>query len=405
MRPLVAFERPASGGPTAQRRARVCILGCTGSIGVSGLEVVRRYPEHLETTVLAAGGNVELLVRQIAEFKPAYAAVKDAESLERLRQLLEAERIESPRLCAGEAEIAALAALPEVDVVLAAIVGFAGLRAVLAAAAAGKRIALANKESLVAGGALVQRAAEQGGAAIVPVDSEHSALFQLMQGQELQAIERLILTASGGPFLKLPAAELEKIKPDEALRHPKWRMGPKISVDSATMVNKALEVIEAHWLFGVEVERIDVLVHPQSIVHSLIALADGSQLAQLSVPDMKGPIAHGLMYPAARLPGVMRGLRLAEVGSLDFLPLDPEQFPAVDLARAALRAGGAAAAVFNIANEVAVEAFLKGCLRFDRIVPFAARALEQYGGLAYGSYEELAAIDADVRQELREACI
>lgn len=399
MRGLIDLNRTVPGAERPERM-RLCIMGSTGSIGVSALEVARRHPEHIHVHTLAAGGNVELLARQIAEFRPVRAAVRDPQALSRLAEILRQEGIPAPELYAGDLQGAEIAAADEVDVVLAAIVGLTGLRSVLAALKAGKRVALANKESLVAGGALVREAMQPRHAMLVPVDSEHSALFQLLEGEPRAGIARLILTASGGPFLKTPAGEFAAIDPARALQHPRWKMGPKISIDSATMMNKALEVIEAHWLFGAGVDEIDVLVHPQSIVHSLVELTDGSQQAHLSVPDMKGAIAYGLLYPEGRLPGVMRPLNLAAVGTLEFLPLDHEKFPAVTLAREALRAGGAASAVFNIANEAAVNGFLQGALRFDQIVPFAARALERYAHRSFDCLEALLALDAEVRNDL-----
>ena len=387
---------------TGRRPINICVLGSTGSIGSSTLDVVRSHTGFFRVIALAAGANAPKLFEQIKEFRPRYVSVKNEQALEDLKQLVSAAKAGGmPELSCGDEKIAALAALPEVDVVLAAIVGFAGLRSVISALQAGKMVALANKESLVAGGRLVEEALAGGGGTIVPVDSEHSAVFQALRGQEPENIKRLLLTASGGPFLLTPKEDFDKIKPEEALRHPKWKMGSKISIDSATMMNKALEVIEAHWLFGLEPEKIDVLVHPQSIVHSLIELIDGSQLAQLSVPDMKGPIAYALTYPDQRLPAVMNSLDLAGTGVLEFFPMDNDKFPAVNLARAALKEGGAASAVLNIANEVAVDCFLNRRLRFDQIVPFAAETLERHAGLDYGDFEELLAIDRKVRRECR----
>jgi len=377
--------------PRRQAPRRVVILGSTGSIGQSALEVIRRNPEAFEVLGLLAGRNVDLLARQAAEFRPRFVALADEPAS---RPPLPGET----EFLVGGGAATALASLPEADTVVAAVVGAAGLPGVMAGLAAGKTIALANKESLVMAGSLVAELMRGSGAVLLPVDSEHSAIFQCLQGAHEREISRLILTASGGPFLDLPAADLDRVTPEQATNHPRWRMGPKISVDSATMFNKALELIEAHWLFGLPEEKIDVIIHPGSIVHSAVELIDGSLLAQLSTPDMKGPIAFALSYPIGRLPGTMTPLRLEELGKLEFRPLEAGRFPAVGLARQCLRAGGAATAVMNIANEVAVGAFLEKRLSFSRIVPVVERALEQFSGRQARGLAEVLELEREVRE-------
>ena len=375
------------------KRIRLCVLGSTGTIGQNTLEIVRQNPELFEVVALAAGRNAEKLTAQIREFKPKAAALNSEEGYKELTELVPDGSVE---LYAGADAIAELTARDDVDVVVAAIVGFAALKAVLRALKANKKVALANKESLVCGGMLVKRALEAGSGMIVPVDSEHSAIFQALQGQAEKSIKNLILTASGGPFWKMPKSEFATITPEMALKHPKWKMGPKITIDSATMINKALELIEACWLFEMKAEHVKVLVHPQSIVHSIVELIDGTQLAQMSVPDMKGPIAYALRYPA-RTESVLKPLNLAEIGILEFHPLDEEKFPAVTLARQAIAQGTAATAVMNAANEEAVAAFLKGAIPFTKIVSAVEGALARYGDRSYSTFEELVAIDNEVR--------
>jgi 1-deoxy-D-xylulose-5-phosphate reductoisomerase len=395
---------PAGRAPAPLRKPgpiRISVLGSTGSIGASALEVVRSHPGVFEVVALAAGANAEKLAEQAAEFRPRYAALAD-ESAAAKAQRGGHPAFEGIELGCGEEAVARLAALDQVDVVLAAVVGFAGLRSVLEAVRAGKCVALANKESLVAGGALVAREALHSRATIIPVDSEHSALFQALQGHAVQQVSKLVLTASGGPFLRTSIEKLKDVNPAQALQHPNWKMGAKITVDSATMMNKALEVIEACWLFGVDADKIDVVVHPQSIVHSLVAFVDGTQIAQLSVPDMKGPIAYALTYPGGRLPQVMPPLDLGVVGALEFLPLDDARFPAIELARRCMRSGGLSSAVLNIANEVAVAAFLRGRMPFTGIVPFAEEALAAAGTDSAGSYEDLRDFVAALRSRLEE---
>lgn len=388
--PLVREERPPSGP------RRLTILGSTGSIGTSALDIVRMHPDRFVVVALGAGRRTDALAAQIAEFSPRVAVV----AAEWPAEL--AARFPAVRCLAGVTGAVEAATHPDVDVVLAGTVGLAGLRPALAAIDAGKTVALANKESLVMAGELMARAMATSGAVLLPVDSEHAALFQALQGSRPREVRSLILTASGGPFLDVSATDFRHITPSQAVRHPRWNMGAKISIDSATLVNKALEVIEAHWLFGVSIDSIEVVVHPQSIVHAAVDFVDGAMIAHLSQPDMRGPIAYALDYPNDRLTEVLPRLSLSEIGRLDFRPLDAVKFPAVELAKATVRAGGAMSAVFSVANEVAVDAFLHGRLRFDRIVPTIEAALAQFVGTAYRSTEDLEAIVASVTRWVGE---
>jgi 1-deoxy-D-xylulose-5-phosphate reductoisomerase len=366
-------ERSASGFRSEPRV--VSVLGSTGSIGTSTLEVVAENPELFRVHALVAGSNVKLLAEQAQRFQPRLVVCADSNRYEELKQLLP-KSLFAGEVASGPDAIIAGVVADEVQVVLAAIVGVAGLAPTYAALEAGKLVALANKESLVSAGAIIKRQLQNGTGSIVPVDSEHSAIFQVLQGEYQRDIQSLILTASGGPFRNREKIDFPNIKPAEALKHPNWTMGNKITIDSATMNNKALELIEAYWLYGEDQSKIDVLIHPQSIVHSLIETCDGSQLAQLSVPDMKGAIAYALNYPNGRLSSVMPRLRLDELQKLEFFPVDTDKFSGLRMARECLKAGGSACAIFNLANEVAVEAFLLGRLRFDQIFSFVSCALE-----------------------------
>jgi 1-deoxy-D-xylulose-5-phosphate reductoisomerase len=354
---------------------RLCLLGSTGSIGSSTLKVVAAFPERFRVQALAAGGNIVLLAEQLRRFQPPLAVVRDASLADGLRRLLPADqRVE---ILWGPAGYAAAASDAAVDTVVAAIMGAAGLEPTLAAVQAGKRVALANKETLVMAGPLVLAAAAQSGAVILPVDSEHSAIFQCLQGQRREALQRILLTASGGPLRLWTAEELSRATPEEALSHPTWRMGRKISIDSATLMNKGLEVIEAHWLFDVPPERIEVLIHPQSIVHSLVGFRDGSLLAQLGVPDMQGAIAYALSYPE-RLPLELPLPALAELPPLAFERPDTARFPCLALAYGALAGGGTRPAVLNGANEAAVAAFLERRIGFTEIAALIDSALQAH---------------------------
>jgi len=340
---------------------RLVVLGSTGSVGRAALEVAEALGD-VTVVGLAARRSHDDLVRQARRWRPRAVAVEDDSAAVLVRDGLP----RGTELLVGGDAATILAALPEVDVVLVAVVGAAGLAPTLAAAAAGRTIALANKETLVAGGALVRAACDRAGARLIPVDSEHSAIFQCLVGQDRAAVRRIILTASGGPFLRRPLAELRDVTVEEALAHPTWKMGPKITIDSATLMNKGLEVIEAHWLFGVTPEQIDVIIHPQSLVHSMVEFADGVTIAQAATPDMRGPIQYALTAPRRR-PGLVRPMEWDRV-TLTFERPDSNRFPALVLAADALRRGGTAPAVLNAANEVAVSRFLERSIRFTEIV-------------------------------------
>ncbi len=380
----------------------VAVLGATGSIGTSALDVIARHPGRLRASVLAAGSNVEALVALCREHRPDHAAIADPERFQALRDGLRAAGLPT-RAHAGAGAIANLAADPCCDTVLAAIVGAAGLDSTLAAARAGKRLLLANKESLVLAGELVMSAAGAAGATVVPIDSEHSAVFQcLPEGRMGPGVGRVILTASGGPFRGRSRAELAAVTPAQAVAHPKWTMGPKISVDSATLMNKGLEVIEAHHLFGLPAARIDVLVHPQSLVHALVEFQDGSTLAQMGLPDMRTALAVGLGWPE-RIDSGVAGLDLLAHGRLEFEPPDLETFPCLALARQAMEAGGTAPGTLNAANEVAVEAFLEGRIGFLDIPCVVEGALEALPAAPAASLEALREADAQARRLARAA--
>jgi 1-deoxy-D-xylulose-5-phosphate reductoisomerase len=344
---------------------RIAILGATGSIGRSALAVVDANPGRLQVVGLAAGENAALLSVQIARYRPTAAAVSTATALGELMERLGAGGL--PRVVdSGLEGLIAVATHPDVDVVLCASSGTAALEAVLAAIHAGKAIALANKEVLVMAGSLMVDAARRKGVTILPVDSEHNAIHQCLHGRRRNEIRRLILTASGGPFREFARDDLDRVTPDDALRHPTWQMGRKITVDSATLMNKGLEVIEARWLFGMTAREIDVVIHPQSIVHSMVELRDGSVIAQMGVTDMRLPIQYAFSYPD-RWDGPVSPLDVSRLGALEFSPPDLERFPCLRLAYDALKQGGAWPIVLNAANEVAVDEFLAGRLRFPGI--------------------------------------
>lgn len=361
---------------------RLAILGSTGSIGTSTLDVVARFPDRFEVVALAAGRNLALAAEQVRRFRPRLLAVADEEGARRLR--LELPGVE---VMAGEAGRVAVATHPDATAVVGALVGALGLVPSWRALELGKDLLLANKETLVVAGALVMDLARGTGSRVLPIDSEHNAIHQALRAGNPEAVRRLVLTASGGPFRTFSAAELERVTVEQALAHPTWRMGAKITVDSATMMNKGLEIIEAHHLFGVEEARIDLVVHPQSRVHSLVEFVDGTLIAQLSVNDMRFPILYALAYPE-RLPSPIGFLDLVEVGALTFEPADEVRFPALRLAREALRAGGGMPAVMNAANEVAVGAFLDRRLRFVDI----ARVVEEVVGASRLASRPLASL-------------
>ncbi len=345
----------------------IAVLGATGSIGVSTLDVVARHPDRYRIFALSAATRVEQLAAQCAQFTPQFAVMTDPDCAESLRKTLKAKGLVTEVLAGADA-LETIAAHPEVDVVMAAIVGAAGLKSSLAAARAGKTVLLANKEALVMAGRLFMDTVHENGATLLPIDSEHNAVFQSLpsnyaDGLNNIGVEKIILTASGGPFRTRPIATLGQVTPAEACAHPNWVMGRKISVDSATMMNKGLEVIEAHWLFDAPADKIEVVIHPQSVVHSMVTYRDGSVIAQLGNPDMRTPIAYALGYPDRIDAGVLP-LDIAKVGKLEFEPLDMARFPCVGLAYRAMRLGGTAPALLNAANEIAVAAFLQGDLGF-----------------------------------------
>ncbi|MGH9371271.1 MAG: 1-deoxy-D-xylulose-5-phosphate reductoisomerase [Vicinamibacterales bacterium] len=357
---------------------RIAVVGSTGSIGCSTLAVADAHPDRLRVVALAAGGNVPRFADQIARFRPQAVAMASDAALGALDGELRQRGTALPdRAAAGSAGLVAVATHPDVDTVLFASSGTAGLDAVLAAIDAGKRIALANKEILVMAGSIVMQRARRHGVDVLPVDSEHNAIHQCLHGRPLDSVKRLILTASGGPFRGLSKAALRGVTPADALRHPTWSMGPKITIDSATLMNKGLEVIEARWLFDVGPERISVVVHPQSIVHSMVELTDGSILAQLGVTDMRLPIQYALSYPDRwRTP--LPPLDLSACGTLTFEPADTERFPCLDLAFRALAGDPGLPIVLNAANEVAVAAFLEGGLAFNAIPEVIGAAMDRY---------------------------
>ena len=376
---------------------RVAVLGATGSIGASALDVIARHPGRYRARVLAAGHNVDALVALCVAHRPDHAVIADEESYLRLRDGL-ADAGLPTQAHAGAPALDALVSGPECDTVVAAIVGAAGLSSTLAAARAGKRLLLANKESLVLAGELVTRAADASGAEIIPIDSEHNAIFQCLRSRQAQGdVSRIVLTASGGPFRGRRRDELAQVTREQAVAHPKWSMGPKISVDSATLMNKGLELIEAHHLFGVGRERLDVLVHPQSLVHSLVEFVDGSTLAQLGLPDMRTSLAVGLGWPERIASGV-GGLDLLLHPRLEFEAPDTDAFPCLRLAWEAMAAGGTAPAVLNAANEVAVSAFLQGRIGFLSIPALVEDALAALPATPADLLDALLAADAQARR-------
>ena len=375
---------------------QVAVLGATGSIGTSALDVIARHPQLMRASVLAAGNNVDALVALCVAHRPDHAVIANPAQYANLRDGLAAAGL-ATQAHAGDAAIAELAASDACDTVVAAIVGAAGLASTLAAATAGKRLLLANKESLVMAGDLVMAAARKAGCEIIPIDSEHNAIFQCLRSRDASAaagVRKIILTASGGPFRGWSPAQLADVTPAQAVAHPKWSMGPKISVDSASLMNKGLEVIEAHHLFDIPGSQIDVVVHPQSLVHSLVEFVDGSMLAQLGLPDMRTSLAVGLGWPQ-RIESGVSGLDLIQHGRLDFEAPDRSAFPCLDLAWRAMERGGIAPAVLNAANEVAVAAFLGGNIGFAGIPAVVENALAAVSDGQSDSIEAL--LDADLR--------
>jgi 1-deoxy-D-xylulose-5-phosphate reductoisomerase len=374
---------------------RLAILGSTGSIGTSTLSVVEAHPDEFEVVALAAGSNLDLLEQQVRRFAPLVVSLAGEKAARELKRRLASGRTE---VTWGSKSLVNAAEGTGADTVVSAIVGATGLLPTMAALSAGKVVALANKESLVMAGELMTAEARSRGTRILPVDSEHSAIFQCLNGK-IGQVRRIVLTASGGPFRQLPLDAFARITPEDALRHPTWSMGKKITIDSATLVNKGLEVIEAHWLFGLPLDRVDVIVHPQSVVHSLVEYVDGSILAQLGVADMRVPIQYALTYPERR-PCPAARLDLEQLASFTFEAVDRQKFPCLDLAYEAARAGGSWPTVLNAANEVAVKRFLDRRIGFDEIPTMIRKALDAHPQRAIHSVEDVLAVDREVRERL-----
>ncbi len=380
---------------------RITILGATGSIGVSTLDVIARHPDRYQVFALTAHTQIDKLFEQCLKFQPSYAVIASAELASQLQDRLRDAGL-STLVLYGPQALCEVASADECDTVMAAIVGAAGLPASLAAAVAGKRVLLANKESLVMSGQLFMDAIARSGSALLPIDSEHNAIFQCLPGDygrklDRSGISKIILTASGGPFLKRALETLDDVTPEQAVAHPNWVMGRKISVDSATMMNKGLEVIEAHWLFGAPADQIEVLIHPQSVVHSMVSYADGSVMAQLGNPDMRTPIAYGLAYPE-RIDSGVEALDLTRFAQLHFEKPDFQRFPCLRLAYEALQTGGSAPTVLNAANEIAVEAFLAGKLGFRQIDAVIEQTLNTVSASKADSLDAILACDHEARQ-------
>jgi 1-deoxy-D-xylulose-5-phosphate reductoisomerase len=380
---------------------RVCILGSTGSIGVSTLDVIARHPDRYQVFALTAHTQIEKLAAQCVQFQPQVVVVGSASAADALRHLLTEKKLGQIQIQYGPEALCEVASSPECDSVMAAIVGAAGLPASLAAARAGKKVMLANKEALVMSGNLFMDAIRKSGAALLPIDSEHNAIFQCLprhyDGQtEQHGVSKILLTASGGPFLHRDIATLTDVTPEQAIAHPNWVMGRKISIDSATMMNKGLEVIEAHWLFSAPADMIEVVIHPQSVIHSMVSYNDGSVLAQLGNPDMRTPIAYGLAYPERIASGVSP-LDLVKVSKLNFEAPDFARFPCLSLAYQALKTGGSAPTILNASNEIAVQAFLDGKIGFRAIDQLIAVCMDKIAVTPVTDLDGILAVDAEAR--------
>lgn len=389
------------------RLKRLAILGSTGSIGRQSLEVVSSLPGRFEVVALAAGGNVELLAEQVRQHRPKLVAAGSQAAARELRERLRAAGSAGqgirplPEIVFGAEGLERVAAHPDAEMVISAVVGVVGLRATYAAVRLGRAIALANKEVLVAAGELVMAAARERGTELLPVDSEHNAIHQCLRAGAPREIRRLVLTASGGPFRRMPARRLAAVTPEEALAHPNWKMGRRITIDSATLMNKGFEVIEAHWLFDLPLEQIDVVIHPQSTIHSMVEFVDGSIVAQLGPPDMRIPIQYALTYPE-RLTSNGWRMDWATLRRLDLEPVPPRKFPCLGWAREALRRGGAAPAALNAADEVAVEAFLAGRMPFTAIARVVERVVERASPARLSSIDDVLAADQEARRQAGE---
>ena len=377
---------------------QIAILGSTGSIGRNALRVIDSLGPQYEVVALSAHSSVELLAEQARRYKPGFVAITNSDYAEQLHELLGDLDIE---ILAGPDGLIKIAELRQVDIVLTAIVGAAGLQAVLAAANKGKRLAIANKEPLVIAGELLRKTTKDNGSVILPVDSEHSAVFQAMQSGGREQVNKIILTASGGPFRQADPEDLRNVTLEQALAHPVWDMGPKITIDSATMMNKAFEIIEARWLFDIPVEKIEVLIHPESIIHSIVEFVDGSMIAQLGEPDMCLPIQYALTYPE-RVAGIAKALRLEDIGTLTFEKSNLQTFRALSLGYEVARTGGTAPVVFNAANEAAVEEFLAGRIKFVNIVEIIESCLNRHNVKPAVCLDDILEADAWARREVTE---
>lgn len=373
-------------------------MGSTGSIGTQTLDVISEYPDRLYPSLLTANRNVDLLIEQALKFKPRRVVIAQSDGYTKLRDTLAGEPIE---VMCGQQAIADAAAADDVDIVVTAMVGYSGLAPTISAIKAGKTIALANKETLVVAGELITRLVKQYGSRLVPVDSEHSAIFQCLVGEDPESVDKLILTASGGPFRTRPKEELYGVTRADALNHPNWSMGAKVTIDSASMMNKGFEMIEARWLFGIPSERIEIVVHPQSIVHSMVAYSDGSVKAQLGLPDMRLPIRYALNYPE-RLPSACRKMSVADYANLTFEAPDREKFPLLDMAFDAIHRGGNVPCALNAANEIAVAAFLADRIGFMQMPEVVAEAVARNRFIASPTYDDYVATNAEIRKIAEE---
>lgn len=373
-------------------------MGSTGSIGTQTLDVISEYPDRLYPSLLTANRNVDLLIEQALKFKPHRVVIAQSDCYTKLRDALAGETIE---VMCGQQAIADAAAADDVDIVVTAMVGYSGLAPTISAIKAGKTIALANKETLVVAGELITRLVKQYGSRLVPVDSEHSAIFQCLVDEDPESVDKLILTASGGPFRTRPKEELYGVTRADALNHPNWSMGAKVTIDSASMMNKGFEMIEARWLFGIPSERIEIVVHPQSIVHSMVAYSDGSVKAQLGLPDMRLPIRYALNYPE-RLPSACRKMSVADYANLTFEAPDREKFPLLDMAFDAIHRGGNVPCALNAANEIAVAAFLADRIGFMQMPEVVAEAVARNRFIASPTYDDYVATNAEIRKIAEE---
>lgn len=373
-------------------------MGSTGSIGTQTLDVISEYPDRLYPSLLTANRNVDLLIEQALKFKPRRVVIAQSDCYSKLHDALAGEPIE---VMCGQQAIADAAAADDVDIVVTAMVGYSGLAPTISAIKAGKTIALANKETLVVAGELITRLVKQYGSRLVPVDSEHSAIFQCLVGEDPESVDKLILTASGGPFRTRPKEELYGVTRADALNHPNWSMGAKVTIDSASMMNKGFEMIEARWLFGIPSERIEIVVHPQSIVHSMVAYSDGSVKAQLGLPDMRLPIRYALNYPE-RLPSACRKMSVADYANLTFEAPDREKFPLLDMAFDAIHRGGNVPCALNAANEIAVAAFLADRIGFMQMPEVVVEAVARNRFIASPTYDDYVATNAEIRKIAEE---